>query len=128
MIFASALNILRPTLPYYLALVKYGLLRLTRDSFEFFPNPAAPPLAVEMARTVFTMGASSCTEAYVTSRTLAEGPKVFAFSDALTCEALENFDLSVSTADYLQPFPSAVTPFSSTRSRTPRMPDAFPSS
>ena len=41
------------------------------------------------------------------SRTLAEGPKVFAF-DALTCEALENFDLSVSTADYLQPFPSVV--------------------
>src|SRR5664279_5399627 len=39
------------------------------------------------------------------SRTLAEGPKVFAF-DALTCEALENFDLSVSTADYLQPFPT----------------------
>ena len=38
---------------------------------------------------------------------LAEGPKVFAF-DALTCEALENFDLSVSTADYLQPFPSVV--------------------
>ena len=41
------------------------------------------------------------------SRTLAERPKVFAF-DALTCEALENFDLSVSTADYLQPFPSVV--------------------
>jgi hypothetical protein len=39
------------------------------------------------------------------SRTLAEGPKVFAFN-ALTCEALENFDLSVSTADYLQPFPT----------------------
>jgi len=38
---------------------------------------------------------------------LSEGPKVFAF-DALTCEALENFDLSVSTADYLQPFPSVV--------------------
>jgi hypothetical protein len=41
------------------------------------------------------------------SRMLSEGPKVFAF-DALTCEALENFDLSVSTADYLQPFPSVV--------------------
>ena len=41
------------------------------------------------------------------SRTLAEGPKLFAF-DALTCEALENFDLSVATADYLQPFPSVV--------------------
>ena len=43
MSFASALNLLRPTLPYYLALVKYGLLRLTKDSFEFDPNPAAPP-------------------------------------------------------------------------------------
>ncbi len=60
-----------------------------------------------MAKAVFTMGASSCTESYVMSRMLSEGLKVFAF-DALTCEALENFDLSVSTADYLQPFPSVV--------------------
>jgi hypothetical protein len=107
MSFASALNALRPTLSYYVALTKYGLLRVTKDCFEFDPNPAAPPLALEMARAVFTLGASSCTESYVMSRTLAEGPKVFAF-DALTCEALENFDLSVSAADYLQPFPSVV--------------------
>src|SRR5208283_1598081 len=60
-----------------------------------------------MAKTVFTMGASSCIESYVMSQMLSEGPKVFAF-DALTCEALENFDLSVGTADYLQPFPSVV--------------------
>jgi hypothetical protein len=91
----------------YVALTKYGLLRITKDCFEFDPNRAAPPIAVEMAKAVFTMGASSCTESFVMSRTLAEGPKVFAF-DALTCEALENFDLSVSTADYLQPFPSVV--------------------
>jgi hypothetical protein len=108
MSFANALSVLRPTLPYYVALTKYGLLRITKDTFEFDPHPAAPPLAVEMAKAVFTMGASSCTESFVMSRTLAEGPKVFAFSDALTCEALENFDLSVSTADYLQPFPSVV--------------------
>src|SRR5262245_15922116 len=107
MSFASALNVLRPTLPCYVALTEYGLLRITKDSFEFDPNPAAPPLALEMAKAVFTLGASSCTESYVMSRTLAEGPKVFAF-DALTCEALENFDLSVSTAHYLQPFPSVV--------------------
>jgi hypothetical protein len=107
MSFASALSVLRPTLPYYVALTKYGLLRLTKDSFEFRPHPAAPPVALEMARAAFTMGASSCTESYAMSRTLAEGPKVFAF-DALACEALENFDLSVPTADYLQPFPSVV--------------------
>jgi hypothetical protein len=107
MSFASALNVLRPTLPYYLALTKYGLLRINRDCFEFHPDPAAPPIALEMASAVFRMGASSCIESYVMSRTLAEGPKVFAF-DALTCEALENFDLSVSTADYLHPFPSVV--------------------
>jgi hypothetical protein len=53
------------------------------------------------------MGASACIESYVMSRTLAEGPKLFTF-DALTCEALENFDLNVATADYLQPFPSVV--------------------
>jgi hypothetical protein len=107
MSFASALEILRPSLPYYIALTKCGLLRITPDSYEFDPNRAAPPIAVEMARAVFTMGASSCTESYVMSRTLAEGPKVFTF-DALTCEALENFDLNVSTTDYLQPFPSVV--------------------
>jgi hypothetical protein len=107
MSFANALNVLRPTLPYYVALTKYGLLRITKDTFEFDPHPAAPPIALEMAKAVFTMGASSCTESFVMSRTLAEGPKLFAF-DALTCEALENFDLSVSTADYLQPFPSVV--------------------
>jgi hypothetical protein len=104
---ASALNVLRPTLPYYLALTKYGLLHLDATTFEFRPHPHAPPLALEMAKAVFTMGASSCIESYVVSRMLSEGPKVFAF-DALTCEALENFDLSVSTADYLQPFPSVV--------------------
>jgi len=108
MSFASALNLLRSTLPYYIALSKYGLLRITDHSFELHPDLAAPPIALEMAKAVFKMGASACTESYVMSRTLAEGPKVFAFSDALTCEALENFDLSVATADYLQPFPSVV--------------------
>jgi hypothetical protein len=107
MSFAGALSVLRPSLPYYFALAKYGLLRLTADSFEFCPSPLAPPLAVEMAGTLLRLGASTCTESYVMSRTLSEGPKLFTF-DALTCEALENFDLSVSTADYLQPFPSVV--------------------
>ena len=56
MSFASALNVLRPTLPYYLALTKYGLLRITKDCFEFHPDPAAPPIALEMASAVFTDG------------------------------------------------------------------------
>jgi hypothetical protein len=80
MSFASALNILRPTLPAYVALTKYDLLHLDASTF---PHPKAPPLALEMAKVVFTMGASSCIECFVMSRTLAEGPKVFAFSDAL---------------------------------------------
>ena len=46
----TLLHVLRPTLPYYVALTKYGLLRVTEDCFEFDPDPAAPPLAVEMAR------------------------------------------------------------------------------
>lgn len=100
MSFASSLNILRPTLPYYLALTKYDLLHITPHSFEFRPHSAAPSIVLEMAATCFAMGASACIESFVMSRTLAEGPKVFSF-DALTCEALENFDLSVSTADYL---------------------------
>jgi hypothetical protein len=70
MSFASALNVLRPTLPYYVALTRYGLLRLTKDCFEFHPHPAAPPVALEMARAVFTTGASACTESYVMSRML----------------------------------------------------------
>jgi hypothetical protein len=104
---ASALSVLRPTLPYYLALTRHGLLRLKSDGFELHLSLSAPPLALEMARTMFVLGASSCIEGYVTSRMLAEGPKVFAF-DSLTCEALENFDLNDSTADYLQPFPTVV--------------------
>jgi hypothetical protein len=87
MSFAGALEVLRPTLPYYVALTKYGLLRITKDRYEFHPHPAAPPIALEMAKAVFTMGASSCTESYIMSRTLGDGPKVFTF-DALTCEAL----------------------------------------
>jgi hypothetical protein len=94
-------------LPYYLALTKHDLLHIAKDRFEFRPNLAAPSIALEMAKAVFTLGASSCIESYAMSRTLAEGPKVFAF-DALTCEALENFDLNVATGDYLQPFPSVV--------------------
>jgi hypothetical protein len=107
MSFASALNLLQPTLPYYLAIKKFDLLHITPNSFEFRSHPAAPPFAVHMAETVLAMGASSCIETLVMSRTLAEGPKVFNF-DALTCEALENFDLSISTTDYQQPFPSVV--------------------
>jgi hypothetical protein len=48
MSFANALSVLRPTLPYYLALTKYSLLRLTDHSFEFHPHQAAPPIALEM--------------------------------------------------------------------------------
>jgi hypothetical protein len=59
---ASALNILRPTLPYYVALTKYDLLHINDHSFEFRPHPNAPPLALVMAKAVFTMGASSCIE------------------------------------------------------------------
>jgi hypothetical protein len=70
MSFANALSVLRPTLPYYLALTRYGLLRITKDCFEFDPNPAAPPVTLEMAKAVFTLGASSCIESYVMSRIL----------------------------------------------------------
>jgi hypothetical protein len=92
---ASALIVLRHTLSYYRALTKYDLLHLDATTFEFRPNRAAPPLVLEMAKAVFTMGANPCIKSYVVSRMLSEGPKVFAF-DALTCEALENFGLSVS--------------------------------
>jgi trehalose-6-phosphatase len=64
---ASALNVLRPTLPYYLALTKYDLLHLDATTFEFRPHPNAPPVALEMAKTVFTMGASSRIEPYLIS-------------------------------------------------------------
>ncbi len=107
MSFTKTLADLRPALPCYIALKKYNLLRITDTSFEFHPNFAAPAVAIDMARSVFVLGASACIESYSMSRMLAEGPKVFSF-DALTCEALENFDLSVATADYLQPFPSVV--------------------
>ena len=48
MSFASALNILRPTLPYYHAITQYGLLRITKERFEYHHHPAAPLIALEM--------------------------------------------------------------------------------
>lgn len=103
----STLALLRPTLPSYVHLTKYGLIQCGRDNFQLALNPKAPALARELAKTMFLMGASSVIEGYTMSRMLSEGPKVFTF-DALTCEALENFDLNVACADYRQPFPSVV--------------------
>jgi hypothetical protein len=56
MSFAGALNVLRPTLPYYLALTRDGLPRLKPDGFEPHPSLAAPPLALEVARAMFALG------------------------------------------------------------------------
>jgi hypothetical protein len=104
---ASTLNLLRPTLPSYVHLTKFGLIQCSLDTFQFNPNPKAPALAHELAKAMFAMGASSVIEGYTMSKMLADGPKVFAF-DALTCEALENFELNVACTDYHQPFPSLV--------------------
>ena len=60
MSFASALNILHRALPYHLALAKYDLIHITRDSFELCPHFAAPPIVLELAAPCFSMGASSC--------------------------------------------------------------------
>ena len=104
---ASTLALVRPALPSYVNLTKFGLIQFHRDNFNLNLNPKAPLFAQEMAKTMFLMGASSVIEGYTMSKMLAEGPKVFNF-DALTCEALENFDLNVACADYCQPFPSVV--------------------
>jgi hypothetical protein len=55
MSFAGSLSVLRPTLPYYLALTRYGLLRLKPDRFELYPSLAVPPLARGMARAMFAL-------------------------------------------------------------------------
>src|SRR5262249_51608785 len=70
-------------------------------------SPFRPATCPGNGSPVINTGASAYIESYVVSRMLCEGPKVFCF-DALTCEALENFDLNVSTGDYLQPFPRIV--------------------
>ena len=107
MTLASTLASFRATLPSYVNLTKYGLIQSGRDNFQLVLNPKAPVMAQEMAKAMFGMGASSVIEGYTMSKMLSEGPKVFTF-DALTCEALENFELNVSCADYQQPFPSVV--------------------
>jgi len=104
---SSTLALLRPALPSYVHLTQYHLIVCQRDTFQFNLESKAPPLAQEMAQAMFALGASSVIEGYTMSRMLADGPKVFSF-DALTCEALENFELNVSCADYQQPFPSVV--------------------
>lgn len=103
----STLALLHPTLSAYVHLTKYGLIQCRRDNFSFNLSPKSPALAREISTTMFAMGASSVIEGYTMSRMLAEGPKVFTF-DALTCEALENFELNVSCADYEQPYSSVV--------------------
>ena len=107
MTLASTLTAMRPALPSYVNLTKYGLISCDRDKFALNAHPKAPELAVRMAAMMFATGASSLIEGYTMSKMLANGPKVFTF-DALTCEALENFDLNVSSEDYQQPFPSVV--------------------
>jgi len=104
---ASALAFVRPALPSYVHLTKFGLIQCQRDTFQLDLTPKAPLLAKEMAQAVFMHGASSIIEAYTMSKMLADGPKVFTF-DALSCEALENFELNVSSTDYQQPFPTVV--------------------
>jgi hypothetical protein len=56
MSFASALSLLQPALPYYLAVARYDLLHVTTHSFEFRPDTKAPALALEMVKAVFAMG------------------------------------------------------------------------
>jgi hypothetical protein len=104
---ASTLTFLRPALASYIHLTRFNLIQCQPDKFGLNLNPQAPLLAQEMAQAMFLMGASSVIEGYTMSKMLAAGPKVFAF-DALTCEALENFELNVACADYQQPFPSVV--------------------
>jgi len=103
----STLALLHPMLPSYIHLTKHGLIECGPDNFQLVLNPQAPALAREMATTMFALGASSVIEGYTMSKLLAEGPKVFTF-DALTCEALENFELNVACKDYQQPFASIV--------------------
>jgi hypothetical protein len=45
---ASALNVLRSTLPYYLVLTKYNLLHLDATTFEFRPCLPALLIALEL--------------------------------------------------------------------------------
>jgi len=104
---SSTLAFLRPTLPTYVHVTKYGLIQCQPDTFKLNLNPKAPALAQDFVKTVFLTGASSVIEAYTMSKMLIEGPKVFTF-DALTCEALENFELNVACSDYRQPFSSVV--------------------
>lgn len=104
---ASTLALLRPTLASYIHLTKYGLIRCEPNTFGLNLNPKAPALAQKVASAMFVMGASSVIEGYIMSKMLSQGPKVCSF-DALTCDALENFELNVSCTDYQQPFPSVV--------------------
>ena len=52
---AGALSVLRPTLPYSVALTRRGLPRPKADGFEPHPSLAAPPPALEMARTMLAL-------------------------------------------------------------------------
>ena len=94
MSFASALNILRPTLPYYVALMKYNLLALNRNTFEFRPHPTAPLFVVShrpapeisAAQTLVTTGIE---DAVAAARVAAGDKDVALMGGGLLTSALE---------------------------------------
>jgi hypothetical protein len=103
MSFAGYVNFVRPVLPDLLDAARFGLL----DYTEVVDDPAAPSGARNYARRLAGAEPAQVASCWLQARTFFEGPKVFAF-DALTCEALENFTLSVPAEDYRQPFPCVV--------------------
>ena len=98
----------------YVDIVRHGLIRLEKENggilFRYHPPQSSFPmvkLATMMALEVFGRGLAAISELYVVGLFLLEGPKYFEF-DARSCEALEQFELGLASADYAQPFPTVM--------------------
>jgi hypothetical protein len=107
MSFASYINYNQPCLPFLMRLGRYWSLIPKDDQFIWLWPATGPRIAPETVERFFSQPATACLAQYNVGRALAEGPKVFSF-DALTCEALENLELNLSTTEYHQPFSSVV--------------------
>jgi hypothetical protein len=104
MSFAAFLNTIRPELPAWADAADYGVFL---PHGEVGDLSAVPPPVRALADRYVGLSPTYASYAEAISQLARFGPKVFTF-DALTCEALENFTLSVPATDYHQPFAQVV--------------------
>lgn len=98
----------RPAQPWFVAIARQRLLRLTRNGTGYLWDltvPVADPQLAAFLHGTRGRGGAALTDVYICARLMSEGPKVFE-PGVRTCEALENISLSVDGDAFHPPFPT----------------------